>query len=341
MGVAVLITVLALYPPARRRFPLMLGWLALPFVVWGLYLLLTGSLAAAYDGIVRFNAEVYSLYTPVGIKYWLPAMARNALSGLYIWKTSYWQLDTTAFGPAGHITATGRYLFGGFLFRLAVLLCVGLLLVRRRWLAAALIYGFALVTVTRAEAWFRLQPFALVSIVVTALVTGLWLERPPAARGKRWSKSRAWALRGASVLLVGLVAWPIVRGGLSLYQLRGQLAYRDNFSGQMTQAEHLLLLAGGREAALGVYPGDAILYFLTRLKPAGGLLFLWPWVAQEHQADLIEALADEPAVVYLIADGDIWGLPVAVYLADLRAYLEANYENPEPNYYLSPGLRAP
>lgn len=62
-------------------------------------------------------------------------------------------------------------------------------------------------------------------------------------------------------------------------------------------------------------------------------------MADEHQAGVIAALEVEPAVVYLNVDGEVWGRPVAVYLADLRAYLNNNYHNVEQSYYLSPRLR--
>jgi hypothetical protein len=147
---------LALHRPARRRLPLALPWIAAPFVLWAMYLLATGSAGAAYDSLVRFNAEIYPRYYHFDPATWLNALARTAAAALYIWKPAYWQLSAAAFGPASHITELGRWLFGGFLFRVAVLLSGGALMVRRHWLAALLVYGLAVLTATRAEAWFRL-----------------------------------------------------------------------------------------------------------------------------------------------------------------------------------------
>jgi hypothetical protein len=137
------------------------------------------------------------------------------------------------------------------------------------------------------------------------------------------------------------MAWPIARGTASMLQLGERLQYRVSFSGPLSQAEHIQRLAGESEAALGVYPGDPILNFLTRRKVVGGVMYLWPWVAEWYQDDVIEDLRVTPAVVYLNADGEVWGHPVGVYLAELRGYLEANYENPEQSYYVGPGLGGP
>ncbi len=335
VGVAGVFTLLALRPRVRARLTVALAGLALPLAAWAGYLLASGSGAAAYDSLVRFNVEVYNRYYQLSAAQWLGALARNALSGLYIWKPAFWQLSAAAFGPAEHITINGRWLFGGFLFRAAVLLACGLLLIRRRWLAALLVYGLAVLTATRAEAWFRLQPFALLALVATALVLGLWLEKPVAAG----AGVRRLAHSSAAVLMLGLAAWPIARGLGSLVQLRARLAYPGTLSGPLSQAAHIRALSEVQPAALGVYPGDPLLNFLTGLKPVDGVMYLWPWVAEERQAAVIAALEAEPAVVYLNVDGEVWGRPVAVFLGDLHAYLEENYVNIEQSYYISPRLR--
>ena len=334
-GVLGVFILLALHRPARARLWAALAGLALPLAAWVVYLALTHSLAPAYDSLVRFNAEVYNRYYQLSAAQWLDALARNAVSGLYVWKPPFWQLTAAAFGPADHLTDMGRWLFGGFLFRIAILLVCGLLLIQRRWLAALLVYGLAVLTATRAEAWFRLQPFALLALIAPALVLAYWLEQPAAAG----ARPRRWARLSVTLLLLGLVAWPIVRGIGSLVQVRARLSYAVSFAGPRTQAEHIHDLVEAQPAALGVYPGDPLLNFLTGLKPVGGVMYLWPWVAEEHQAAVIAALEAEPAVVFLNVDGEVWERPVAVFLGDLHAYLEDNYLNVEQSYYLSPRLR--
>jgi len=179
-----------------------------------------------------------------------------------------WQLTAAAFGPADHLTDMGRWLSGGFLFRIAVLLVCGLLLIQRRWLAAALVYGLAVLTATRAEAWFRLQPFALLVLIAPALVLAHWLEQPVTAG----AGLRRQARLSVTLLLLGLVAWPIARGIGSLVQVRARLSYAVSFAGPRTQAEHILALSEVQPAALGVHPGDPLLDFLTGLKPVGGVM---------------------------------------------------------------------
>ena len=132
--------------------------------------------------------------------------------------------------------------------------------------------------------------------------------------------------------------WPVAAGGVSLWAYRRELSYAHNFGGAEARAAEMERLAGGHAARLGYYPGDPLIHMLSGLPPVAGYLYMFPWVAEVAQAEVIADLAQGPAIVFLQTEASIWGRPVGQYLAPLQAFLEANYVQVGPNLYVSPDL---
>jgi hypothetical protein len=66
---------------------------------------------------------------------------------------------------------------------------------------------------------------------------------------------------------------------------------------------------------------------------------MWPWVAEIALPQVIKDLQSGHAVVYLDSDYVVWGKYASKnYLADLRTYLDKNYEEVRQGFYVSPDL---
>jgi hypothetical protein len=88
------------------------------------------------------------------------------------------------------------------------------------------------------------------------------------------------------------------------------------------------------------YPINPIVYFVTEIPPASKYSFMYPWVAEIGQQELINELKHNPAAIILINTSRKAGTPrdVTTYLADTIQFLNQDYVSVGPNKWMSPQL---
>jgi hypothetical protein len=139
-------------------------------------------------------------------------------------------------------------------------------------------------------------------------------------------------------LAAELTAYPILLGATLLFMHRGALSYEATFQPYEALAQQLAAQSCGRAAALGYYPGDPTIYFVTGLRPVSKYVYVWPWVAQVAMPDLLAGLSQGEAIVHFDAHMPVaWGYPTSVYLASLQTYVGEHYV-PAGDSYVSPAL---
>jgi hypothetical protein len=320
-----------------RGVILIAGIVLAALAVYLTYLYFSRTLLDFYQDVVLFNSQVYSRYYYFDLHVYASLMSDAVAWGLNIFRPSGW-LGFDAYSPYFHYIALTQWLFGGFLQRLALLAACGSLLWRQKWRAAWFIYLFSATLLPRADVYPREASFMLVSYLAAASlllpawpVLWHWFTWPPG----HWRSVRAWLAASALALAI----WPTLLGLALLARHVGSFSYATNFQVYEDLAAHLNALDCGRNAELGYYPGDPIVYFFTDRLPVSKYEYLWPWVADIALPDVISQLGQHEAIVHFEAVPSIWGIPTAVYLADLKLYVTTHYVHLGDDY-ISPQLAA-
>ena len=305
--------------------------LAASGLVFAMTLFVSGTADSFWQSVIVFNRDVYSKYSyaePLR----LLDLGFNALSGLGIFQPGLYDLN-----PFRAVALRGLqlddWLFTGFLYRFAILVYCGLLLARRKFSSAAFLYLFAAAVMVIGRSSFRAQPLVLTALF--ALSAALTAERA-AGPSRFWSGAE----RVARITLLILVTWMSFRFLGQTYSERENLSYSANFRDLEKRSTFITTLACGQSGVfLADYPTGIYSYWFTDLAPASRYLFLWPWVAEIGQQEVIAQLSQEQFAIVLIENGVVWETyDTRDYLRPLNDFLSQNYHRVRQGVYISPQL---
>jgi hypothetical protein len=316
------------------------GLLALVFTALGLctyatYLVASGTVQDFVRDAILFNTEVYAKYLQANhLRF--GELLEMLYKGLGIVDPAWQNLDPFR-AISLESTQFDRWAFTGLLYRLALVVGVISLLVRKRFRAGSFVYLFAAATLVINRWDFRAAGFVMISLVILAgVISQEWQPRP----GNR----TLVALQVGVSIVLGLTAlWLGIRVvEYTFVQNRDML--RPGFGRYEMASAQIRELACGHEqdVVLGHYPAGTYYYWFTEMKPVSKYVFLWPWVAKVGLSEILDELDQEQtlALVY-IEDGKLWGLYDSKdYLRPLHDYLEGHYIELEEGVYMSPYLAA-
>jgi hypothetical protein len=375
---AILVTFLFLlikHPASGLKTGLLLA-LGLTLVLAAL--LLTHTLDAFWQNAILFNAQVYAKYgdaNPVR----LTDFFTQVFTGLGL-PFGQW-FDLNPFKPIqiGY-AQIDAWFFTGFLYRLGIIVASVLMfnqnkpspviasdgrvgrefveavsrpseaipssaggLLRRRSAAprsdvlpGAYLYLFAAATLLIAKVHFRSQAFILVAMTALAWV----------ALGEvRWGEGRvggAAAGRTLRVIVVVMSLWLGLRLVQQIYVDRSSLSYEANFRKYERESNRLQKLSCNQpDVLLAHYPEGVYSYWFSGLRPVSKYIFMWPWVAEVGQNEMIADLGGQKSVIVIVDDEIVWDTyNTQDYLRPLLDYLEANYHKVSKDTYISPALFA-
>ncbi len=328
-----------------RRLAWAAGAATLLFALFALYLFASGTLDDFYQSAIWFNAEIYAKYENASPDR-MAQIGQNLVSGFKLFDAR-WVKHLSPFIPLETYRSVKledevlyfSWIFSSFTFRLALLACIGGLLMRRQAVAALFVYLFAAALLAREDEGLYAIAFTLVS-----LTAGFYALTTEGIRGEG-SKSfalllRAWA--GFLLLLAVMLAWLALRGGFFLLTHPLQLADGRHVTMYHKFEANVRALTSNQEIELAVYPINPIVYFVTEIPPASKYTFMYPWVAEIGQQELIEELRANPAAFVWINTNRKSGSPdsVVVYMADALEFLDAEYVSPSEDLWMSPELAA-
>ncbi len=325
-ALAICVVVLATTQRGRGTGAIVAGAAGAALLIAEAVLLAGGAWRAFVADVVRFNADVYRRYLPIE-PFPLGTAAVRAVTLLDVFDPRWSNAD-----PFYLLTnrAPDRWVFTGLFFRLAILGATGAFLVRRRFHAAALLYCFAaMLLATRADERFPAIPLVLVGLFAGGWVASELSGRTGAARAAAWT-SRAVA--------AGVLAWIALRGAGTLVANRAQLSWDASFGRVERTAATLRRAACGRDAALGVYPAEPLLYFFSGMRPVAGYPFVYPWVAEVALDRIVDALAHQDAVVAIDVGGSVWGYKNRDYLAPVIRAVQSGYHQVATSVWVSPSV---
>ncbi|MBK8049257.1 MAG: hypothetical protein IPK16_20365 [Anaerolineales bacterium] len=308
----------------------------------GGYLVATHSLEAFLAQAIDFNANVYSRYLGEGPQRFAQLL-KQLTSGLEITDPGWRKLE-----PLKSFTGTygdfDRWLFTGFLYRLAILTLVAGLALRKRFLAAAFVYFYVAALLIVARYDFRSQGFILVALFSIALIIGA----PPAVRFARtldgshftWNRVPVLGRATMQVVIILLATWLLFRATAHIIIEANNLTYAANFHDMEVEGQRIVedLACGRSDVVLGYFPGDPLFNWVSGLRPLGRYLFLFPWVAEVALPEVVRELPQTGAIIH-VGDETVWSyFPTHKYLAPLLERLDQEYVNKGNGWYVSPDL---
>jgi hypothetical protein len=328
----------------RRQFAVTVLVIIGGMIGYGIYLLATGTFSDFWRDAVLFNSQIYNKYTftnPVRIK----EMITIVFKGLEI-TDSHW-LNPDPFLPLTLDSVVNGWLFTGFLYRFAIIMLSIFLFLQKKYKLALFLLFFSSATLVIDKWSFRSQPFVLTALfVLSFVISGEWKKGESFIRGKR----RFFYNISIGIMMLALT-WLLLRAGLFVVENRYQLTYISSFGYyEKATVEFQKMSCNQSGVFLGHFPAGTYNNWFTNMGPVSGYAYLWPWIAEMGQNDVIDFLQDdEVSAIVVIQDVVIWNqYDTKEYLSPLISYLEQNYIKstalseilPNLNYstYISPKL---
>ena len=324
------------------RFPrigfvtsLTLGGFAIVFLA---YLAITGTFSEFISGAIRFNSEVYARYNSGFSSPWRFSRLGDQLwSGFGIMDKRFLNVD-----PFRAISTApsdiDRWIFTGFLYRLAGLIAVLIFLFGRKFSAAVFQYTYIAAAMAIAYWGHRGASFIALSIFILSwIISQDWW---PYLEGVRWGFVR----HVGTVVIGAMVAWlgfRVVTFTQNNLPSKNYIATLHAF--QLEVNELLDLTCEQANVQLIYYPSPVYPYFLAELEAVSGYYYMWPWVAEIGLPEVMDELRREDALV--VADRRNNSLvfrqyPTREYLKPLDDFLRETYIEVEKGLYISPALDA-
>jgi hypothetical protein len=135
--------------------------------------------------------------------------------------------------------------------------------------------------------------------------------------------------------------WPALRGALFLANNRWTVMNDRHVTMYENLGDEIRSIScNERGVELSVFPINPIVNFVTGIPPASRYVFMYPWVAEIGQEELIHELKRNPSAVVWINTNRKAGSPdgVATYMADTIDFLNQEYVQVRGDLWMSPEL---
>jgi hypothetical protein len=323
--------------------------------VFGVVLLLSGTVEVFYRDAIWFNAEVYTKYVdaePLRFN----RIIQNLATGFNI-LDERWYRYTSPFLPlnaAGSVSLDAEpvyhsWVFSSFLYRLSILSCIVGLFLNRKAAAGLFLFLFSAALLPRTDQGIYAIGFVLVSLYA-AFYLLVELRRPvlvraAAARGVQLQKTAWTFVRCVWIVLLVVIGvmqlWSAFRGGYFIATNWFEITNDNHVTMYRSFGDDIRQAACGQEdVELAVFPVNPIVYFVSEISPASRYTYMYPWVAETGQDELIQTLSEHQSAVVWIQQGRKRDSPdgVANYMADTIDFLNESYVRYRGNYWMSPEL---
>ena len=311
--------------------------------VYGLYLFYSDTISEFYREAIWFNSEIYSKYVDANPNR-LSAIQHNLFSGINI-LDSRWMRELSPFLPMEAYRSVklenenlySSWIFASFLFRLSILACSLGLVLNRKIAAGIFLYVYSGTLLVREDDGLYAIAFTLVSLFA-AFYLLFELRKPSYLYETRQSHTNKGTtlLRMSRVgwvslliLIGGMQAWSAVRGGYFIVNNPRAFANSNHVWQYLKFGKDIRQLGCNQEGLeLGVYPINPIVHFVTGIPPVSKYVWMYPWVAEIGQDELIAELRDHPSAIMWIKVERGAGAPdgVAAYMKDTIDFLNNEYQ---------------
>ncbi|MCK4975643.1 MAG: hypothetical protein KAS36_01775 [Anaerolineales bacterium] len=323
--------------------------------IFAVSLFASGTAQIFYHDTIWFNAEVYTKYVdaqPLRVD----RILQNTITGLNI-LNKRWFAELSPFMPMEtyrsvkleNETMYFSWVFASFLFRLSILACAIGLVLNRKTAAGIFLLLYSAALLVREDDGLYAIGFTLVSLFA-AFYLLVELRRPARLDELRrrqripqkFTGQSAWILWIALSVLIGVMQfWSAFRGGYFIADHWGAIMNKRHVTMYNKVGDDIRELACDQEdLEISVFPINPIVYFVTGIPPASRYTFMYPWVAEVGQQELIAELRENPSAVVTINTNRKAGSPdgPAAYMADTIEFLNEAYVVIGEDYWMSPEL---
>lgn len=315
---------------------------ALLIGAYGLYLYNSDTFLAFYRETIWFNSEIYSKYVDASPNR-VGVLSQNLFSGIKILDSRWYEqlspfihLEPYRSVKLDNENQYSSWIFSGFLFRISILICSLGLVLNRKVMAGIFLYVYSGSLLVREDDGLYAIAFTMVSLFAAFYL--LFELRKPAhlyeTRENQTSKSSPLLrmLRAGWVILLimigGMHLWSAGKGGYFIVDNPRAFANSNHVWQYIKFGRDVRELGCNAEnLELGVYPINPIVHFVTGIPPVSKYVWMYAWVAEIGQDELIGELKDNPAAVVWIRVERGAGSPdgVAAYMADTIKFLDEVY----------------
>jgi hypothetical protein len=332
-----------------------IGMIVLIGVVYAGYLALSGTALDFYQSTFWFNNEIYAKYVDAE-PLRLARIGQKLLTGLDIldgrWYrklSPFMELETYRSVKLANEHLYSSWIFASFLSRFSILACMlGLIFDRKYWGAISL-YVYSASLLVRADDGLYAIGFTMLSLfaafyLLTDLRQPSWLfDNEYKGRGAR---ETAWRIGkylwyALLLLIAAMQFWSAFRGGFYLTNNWNTIVRKRHVTLYEKFGDDIGMLTCNQEnVELSVFPINPIVHFVTEIPPASKYVFMYPWVAEIGQVELIAELREHPAAVVWINTARKSGSPdgVAAYMADTIKFLDGEFFIIGDDFWMSPEL---
>lgn len=323
--------------------------------IFAISLFASGSAQIFYRDTIWFNAEIYNKYVDAG-PLRVGSILQNTLTGLKI-LDERWVEELSPFMPMETYRSVKlenesqyfSWIFASLLFRISILACMIGLVLNRKFAAGIFLLLYSAALLVREDDGLYAVGFTLVSLFA-AFYLLVELQRPAILeelkhRGTnlpKYAGQVGWVMWIATLVLIALMqVWSAFRGGYFLLDHRVDILNKRHVTMYEKVGDDIRDLACDQEdLELAIYPINPIVYFVTGIPPASRYTFMYPWVAEVGQQELISELMSNPSAVVTINTNRKAGSPdgPAAYMADTIRFLNESYVVIGEDYWMSPEL---
>ncbi len=338
-----------------RAVGLPLGTILLIGAIYTGYLALSGTALNFYHSAVWFNNEIYAKYVDAQ-PLRLARIGQELFSGLNILDGRWYrelspfiELETYRSVKLNNEHLYAGWIFTGFLSRLSILTCGLALVFDRKYWGAIALYGFSASLLVRADDGLYALGFTMLSLfaafyLLTNLRQPSWLFDYIAVRKGAWSTARKAAkyIWYPLLLIIAIMQfWSAFRGGFYIAKNWNTMMSKRHITLYEKLGDDIHnLTCSQANVELSVFPINPIVHFVTEIPPASKYVFMYPWVAEIGQVELIADLREHPSAVVWINTARKSGAPdgVAAYMADTIKFLDEEYFIIGDDFWMSPEL---
>ncbi|WP_201798012.1 ArnT family glycosyltransferase [Anaerolinea thermolimosa] len=310
-----------------------------PFIlvigIQSLVFIINGSLNDFINEAILFNVNIYSHYTRISSLNPFSSALRQFVNGLFVLNPNFRNYNELVRDLSLPIQTTiDHWLFGGFYFRLGIIIISIALVIIKKDFRGFFLYLITCTLFPRTGVGFQALAFIMVAIsTITIFTFSNWETK------KRKFSPQIIYIGMQFTLLWFLIALLFSAARTIVFDFEEN---KKNFEDQLQsyyerKNNYLKYECEGHRFDYLIYPLDPLFYFIANRYPASKYHFMTPWVAEIGQNEVINDLSiTKKAVVIIGLDGVIWGYPVKTYLSTLINYLDTHYIKVEPGIWISP-----
>lgn len=340
-------------PSGWKDFLWAVGSFCAPALMLAGYFTWHNAIDLVWQQVVVFNASTYSIFLGSTTDFSTPIL-RAVYTVFGLTDFTQWDFNPHLLKPIPS-WANDQWAYLGLSGRLCLLGTIGYAIAKRQFLVGAMLFVVGACSLSRDLTfygptefpwWFHIQHFRVLCLLCMCF---LLVKSYRAASDTRMIRGRA-RMRLLFAVLVAVNAIVVVRAvhtiadtGIRMtLDRRASIRRWDSF---LTWQVDVCTELVGKEGRISAFPNGCYIGYLGDYEPASFFNFYLPWTATRQEDILtiqkdLKRGAESNAAVWIHRSGEVWGIPLEEYCADVLELLDNEYTRVSSDVYVSDSSRA-